>query len=619
MTSSWEGWSSSWQDLQDEPWDGTDKPPNLENITQDEAGDELFLFLVELKIQGKLSAHQCCLLAWFADKAGAKGVAKLGYPPNRQSGKYSRHFDSVAGSMDGIGELYPMTLPVKSRTDASRISAEIPVLPPHEAIFKEVSECQDADTLLRAALKNCELPPAYYENPIVVSAAPGELVHPLCVYLDGVAFSRTDNILGLWCYHLHTEKRHLLAAIRRSELCGCGCKGWDTVYGLMSMLKWSFAALAQGSFPDARHDGTPFRANGDDCRSPHAGTDMGFKAICLFIKGDWAEYNHSLGLPSCKDGKAPCPLCISDSSMLYRWDGLSPFGIGQTLATSAHYEQACIDCEQKVHISNIRDFQKVRSALEFDMRKDGSAGRIVEIDIPSVNLQKYDRLEPTKCHPNVGNFEKLAPPLDSVWWKRSAETRSRRRNPLFCEELGIGPQSLCVDALHTLCLGVYQFFISHLLWEFLDLNVWSVHGSGVQLVEEGFKALKKEYSKWCSEEVQTGASVSKIQNFCLLMLGTSDEPLLKLHAAETNTFVRFADFLLKSHGHHIEITRLRHFRNGMAALMTVHKISREYRNVVPAEMVQAFTDASRRHMIALENLDIRFRPKHHFFFHMGPR
>ena len=67
------------------------------SVTADEAGQELFSYLVLLKLSGVLSAKQACVLAFWAHKSGATGGVKdLALAPDTQSGKFSRRFDRPA-------------------------------------------------------------------------------------------------------------------------------------------------------------------------------------------------------------------------------------------------------------------------------------------------------------------------------------------------------------------------------------------------------------------------------------------------------------------------------------------------------------------------------------------
>ena len=241
-----------------------------------------------------------------------------------------------------------------------------------------------------------------------------------------------------------------------------------------------------------------------------------------------------------------------------------------------------------------------------------------------LGLSKWDRLEPQTTCADVAEYDEreATVPFEAVFWRCSKDTRVRRRNPLFCEELGIGPLALGVDSLHTLCLGVYQFFTAELVWSLLRVNAWKVqeaHHPPSVVHAMGFDRLKDEYLTWISSESKAGRSPTKIQNFAYSMMGTWDRPMIKIHAAESNTFLRYCDTLMKKYETYLDVEERLHYRLGLDALLVIAEVCTVYEDVVPPLAIQRFTDASLQHIRAVEALEIGLRPKHHFMLHMGPR
>ena len=99
------------------------------------------------------------------------------------------------------------------------------------------------------------MPPRYYDHRVVRETVDGTLVYPYTLYVGGIRFTRTDNVIAFWMCSMITFHRHLCVVVRKSELCNCRCRGWDTIYPIMLMLNHSFVALARGILPSARHDG----------------------------------------------------------------------------------------------------------------------------------------------------------------------------------------------------------------------------------------------------------------------------------------------------------------------------------------------------------------------------
>ena len=110
------------------------------------------------------------------------------------------------------------------------------------------------------------------------------------------------------------NKRTLIAVMRRTELCDCGCQGWCGIYKVWAMVRWSLVALRAGQWPLLDQDENPLRGD----HAERAGQDMGPCACLLFCKSDWAELVHTFGYPSWTSKEHPCPFCVccSDDGLL---------------------------------------------------------------------------------------------------------------------------------------------------------------------------------------------------------------------------------------------------------------------------------------------------------------
>ena len=249
----------SWDDLEEVDYDAVPKAV---------AEEEFVRQLVELKLTNILSAKQVCSIAFWATKAGLSGPAsKLALRPDSQTGKFSRKFDTFLGSLPSDVPAYEVPTVLRPRTTATRVVAQLPVMPPHESLLEELdvngtSLAQE----LRDALDDDEMPPFYTDHPAVIAAPPDVLVHPAALYMDGVAFQRQDSVLGIWAHLLFSKKRHLLVVIRRSEMCTCGCRGWCTLQPVMTALAWSFRAMCSGTHPARRHDEQTWRPGDSTAR-----------------------------------------------------------------------------------------------------------------------------------------------------------------------------------------------------------------------------------------------------------------------------------------------------------------------------------------------------------------
>ena len=60
-----------------------------------------------------------------------------------------------------------------------------------------------------------------------------------------------------------------------------------------------------------------------------AGLTLGFRCDLIYIKGDWAEYAGTFGLPQWTDKFRPCYKCNASVEDLYCLQGLSPISCGK--------------------------------------------------------------------------------------------------------------------------------------------------------------------------------------------------------------------------------------------------------------------------------------------------
>ena len=58
---------------------------------------------------------------------------------------------------------------------------------------------------------------------------------PWCLYMDGVAYSLSDTVLGIWIYNMVTGTRMQIALIRKRIVCACGCRGWCAYWPIASI------------------------------------------------------------------------------------------------------------------------------------------------------------------------------------------------------------------------------------------------------------------------------------------------------------------------------------------------------------------------------------------------
>ena len=118
-------------------------------------------------------------------------------------------------------------------------------------------------------------------------------------------------------------------------------------------------------------------------------------------------------------------------------------------------------------------YQQVRAVLWYDKRKDGSKGRALQYPVPAANLLRGDRLEPWAGLPDTDLFDMVAVfPIRVLFWRPRRGEMITRRCPLFGPELDLSPQSLALDWLHDISLGIVQDTCAFLFHDLVAHNVF---------------------------------------------------------------------------------------------------------------------------------------------------
>ena len=94
---------------------------------------------------------------------------------------------------------------------------------------------------------------------------------------------------------------------------------------------------------------------------------IGFRAACIFLKGDWAEFVNALGFCGWADAHAPCAFCKTTLADMYQTKGFTPFRTPAPPNTLDDYFAACHACEKTVEVSP-SDMRKLRPNFFYDKR-----------------------------------------------------------------------------------------------------------------------------------------------------------------------------------------------------------------------------------------------------------
>jgi hypothetical protein len=617
--SSWEG--RDYSALEADDYVGNESDVESDHEPSAEECSQMFLdLLVSLKMSGKMFAKTACLLAYWAKGGGLSGAGtSLAMSPGRTGGVYSAHFDKVIGLDEKMKQdWYKLKIPAHCRYDASRMVKDVASSPAHESIADELAESPGILARLRETVAASEWCENYTQHPLVKSEPAGSVL-PLGIYIDGVKYHSRDSTIGFWAINLLTSRRHLLACLPKRELCRCGCHGWCSLFPVLAFVEWTFAAMVAGFYPQEAHDG-PWKLG--SIRAGQSGESLGFRGVPIILKGDWAEFAGTLGFRSWMHHAHPCFRCFAtagEGGSLSRTTGISVLDAPWQKKTMDDYEQACADAEIVVTVRNARQLGQIVDNLSYDKRRVGGAGRCLTQDLPTFLLKKGERLEPSLESPNVAAVDSRTDfPFELVFWRISSEGLCRHRCPIFSRRSGITPESICIDELHTLHLGVFQDYIGAVVWALFDTDVWNMREG---LTDDSYhqKAalrLKAELFAWYrkTRKLNPEKPLYQMGDLQLTMLGTRDKPGISAKAAESGTLLAFAFDLAKLY--RLVLPHGSALVGAGEALMKYMEVTRSSELRLSTSARQNLADAIVRFVTLRESAGVLFKPKCHLMVHM---
>lgn len=592
-------------------------------IGEVEAGELLVEMLLGLLYAGNLSAKSVALICFWAGKAGAKGpVAAHGFHPGAQSGHYQRHLDSVLGINMKVSYIARSTLavPQHCKHDFSRTPHKMLLNAPHEKLGIEMQENPEVLAELRRMRASKALPPAYWEHPVVRRSE--KPVLPCVLYLDGAPFSKRDGQLAILVYNLVSLKRHCVAMFRRSNLCKCGCRGWCSMFPVFEFIRHSFEALAEGRYPEAKCDGSDW-GPGEERRRASANTQVAAPCCLLQIRGDWAEFAHSLGFTTWNSVFFPCMLCrVVKDEMHDLSRPFDPLHFPADVLTQADMEKAVAVAEIEVKLTT-ESWSLIKAALAYDRRKEGGRGRCLTTDLPSVGLKAGDRLEPSRSLMDVGEFESLRAPFPTVvFWRRAAETRMRHRNPIFSQTIGVSIDNIAIDLLHTIYLGVCLDFGARCVWACFGADIYRIGpGKTTEEIESmSLMRLRTDllqfYKDFHKENPDT--CITQVEDITAGMFGSKAKPMLKLKGLEAKGFVFFLVPFLKRFSSELGAAAGPLIAAG-EALLNMFSVFSDCGIVLPTQAVQKLHDSGKRFLFMAKAGGVALKPKAHLLLHLIAR
>ena len=217
--------------------------------------------------------------------------------------------------------------------------------------------------------------------------------------------------------------------------------------------------------------------------------------------------------------------------------GNDPTGLRWILNDEADYCDACGRCEHTIVLTVASRASILEVGMRYDKRKNGSHGRCLQDDVPTLGLRAEDRLEPTSVLPDVGAFEALPTGSTIVFWRCADETLTKHRNPLFARELGLSPQRcLTIDTLHSINLGIMKIWAKRAIWYLILQRVYGDVGTSEEVLATNLMVLRshlKDFQKANPEH-------TRLHDLTAKMIGKEDDNVFKPKGAETWTLFRFS-------------------------------------------------------------------------------
>ena len=252
------------------------------------AAREMMEILFDLYYTSSIYAEIFCIICFWAGLAGVKCAAAT-YGKRPGTGHYQRHLDDVLGFAEDTANSYKIDVAGHRKADMSRTDFKLMVRMPYENLDDELNSDPAITVKLQEAIDSRDLPPSYFDHPVVLGTP--DPVLPCALYMDGLPYSLTDSVVGVWLVNLITNSRSMVALVRKRLVCKCGCQGWCTYYPLLLFLHWVFAQMATGVLPFLGFLNAPFTG----ARQALGGMSMRVKSCLLRLKGDWPEFCERFG------------------------------------------------------------------------------------------------------------------------------------------------------------------------------------------------------------------------------------------------------------------------------------------------------------------------------------
>jgi hypothetical protein len=273
----------------------------------------------ELFLSNSVSASSAQRLLADASAAGAKHVADLarvggaGKHPKNACRDLMRRM--LRGRRRHWPPLYKAAIVAKDPKGDDEVSVPVSFLLPHAVVGHLMGRAPGS---LEHLLPTATRAPELREHIAQVSAdlgLAGQVFVPLGLHGDGVPYN-ADRTKSLEVYSFNFPAWEQAGLAFRCPITGIPkdlmVKG-RTVRSIMEVVVWSLQMLMLGVWPTRRHDGSAWAPS--DPSAQLAGTSLGCRGLVVEIRGDWAWFKETLGLPGWQEKAGccwRCPITLKD-------------------------------------------------------------------------------------------------------------------------------------------------------------------------------------------------------------------------------------------------------------------------------------------------------------------
>ena len=493
-------------------------------------GEGLRGYLIKEFRRGRMTSEQVCTLSWHATAAGGTGVADLAVKPTLTH--QAEHLRLVMNAR-AAETFYVAAIPMWCHHEEVRKFTQFPFDLPHEAFARMHAQdptCYDVQPHMHE-----ELPPSFWEHEVF--AAKGDMAHPLGFFSGAVPHTKKDSFFAFYWGSLVDRKRHLICALRKADLCQCGCRGFCTLSSVQNIIAYSFQCLAEGKHPQLRHDLLPF--DRDPKRHAQCGRWLaeGKCGALVEMRADLLEYVSALGFRQWQDCMRPCFLCDSSRADLFNFPPSITMPAPWRSHDPASYDNAVQQAVLKRRVTTPVLLQRLVGLLRFDLRKGSPAGLHLRESLPELDLPKGARLVEDGVLVDIHALEDVALPADLTFFHTAGNHGLNFVCPLF-KVPGFNISCLTLDVMHVLDLGVSQYLAGAL---FMTLIKNNFANSDVVYVDmqrrHNMIHLRRRMSAYYKTQRRPRGQMSQIGKLTLPMLSSLRLPRLKSKAAECRNLI----------------------------------------------------------------------------------